>query len=202
MTPDKLANINLLPTYERQSRTGFIIFMGLILIVILAFLAVGVDYFFSKNNLDKLQSEHHTLKAEVDELNVRVIALQEAGATDSLQDSVSFAENYNYPTSTFIEDLVTMLPDHSYLTDYNYRSLDVSITNEFESLDDVATYTASLTDSPYMNDAKVNNINAHNYLGEGEKETDLHFKTIPRYKVDFTLQVNPRTLKEGVDQRE
>src|SRR5690625_6391140 len=99
MTPDKLANINLLPTYERQSRAGFIIFIGLIFIVLLAFVAVGTDYFMSKNSLENTKSKHDTLKMEVENLNKQLIALQESSSSGSLQDSVNFAENYNYPRS-------------------------------------------------------------------------------------------------------
>lgn len=199
MLSDKLANINLLPTYERQSKTGYILFIGLIIIVILGYLLVGVDYFTTKKSLETAQSKHSTIQIEVDALNAQLVALQDVGPADTLSDAVFFVENYNYPTSRIIRELVSFLPDTAYLSDYSYSTLTVTVENHFEALDDLADYTSSLTASKYINDARVNSVVTQGFKELDGDEKDLYFNTIPRYHGIFSLDIDKRALREGAD---
>lgn len=202
MVPEKLANINLLPTYEKQRSGGFIVFILFIILTVSALGYVTFDYFSSKNTLEKLRIEEAALKIEVDAINAQLIALQNENRVDSIKDSVLFAENLTYPTSTFIKEVVDLLPENGHLTNYSYSALAVSIANEFESLDKIADYTKSLETSKYITDAKVNNITESDYRVGIENEQDVYFELTPRYQANFSLKMNRRALVEGDEQDE
>lgn len=198
MLPERLANINLLPEFEKQSKIGSVIIIGLLTIILLGFLFVGYEYFTTKNSLESTKSKQSTLQAEVDGLNAQLFSLQNENATDSLEDSVLFVDNYNFPTSEYIRDLVSLLPENGYLTAYNYSTLDAGITTGFETLDKIANYTTALTISDYNIDAKLDNVSTAVFDGIEEKEA-YDFNDLSRYEANFSLEIDKSALKGESD---
>lgn len=194
MLPERLANINLLPEFEKQSRAGSIIIIGLLIIILFGSLFVGYEYFSTNKNLDSAKSKQSSLQTEVDALNAQLFALQNENTTDSLEDSVLFVDNYNFPTSKYIRDLVSLLPENGYLTSYNYSTLDAGITTGFETLDKIANYTTALTISDYNFDAKLNNVSTAVFDGVEEAD-EYDFNILSRYEANFSLQIDKDALK-------
>lgn len=195
--PEGLPDINLLPKYERESSNLFYIFIAIIVIVLLSYLFIGVYFFTTKSKIESAKTEYDQLSEKVDELQAEVNQLEMGGT--SLAEAVSFVDNHNIPTSAFIEELTDLLPDHSYLSEYEYGSQVAEVTAHFETLDTVAGYTTNLITSDLIKDTKVDEVETFELKDE---ESEAAFTTIPRYEVDFTLQINKDKLEGAVEEDE
>ena len=197
---NKLSDINLLPQYERRRGSSGLIYILLIILVIAAFAYVGTTYFMTKSNLEKLDREYASLTENADTLTTELNAL-ESDSTTTKDDAVSFVSGHTIPTSIFIVELFSLLPEHSYLSSYNYSSLQANITTQFEALDDVAQYTNRLTHSDYTRDAKVNRIHTFDWRDFPESYL-TEFDVISRYEATFSLDVDKWSLKGAAKEDE
>ncbi|HLS20585.1 MAG TPA: PilN domain-containing protein [Bacillota bacterium] len=192
--PERLPDVNLLPTFKkpRESTPYFIIIS--MLIVLLLFIFLGVHYFMTKSKLQVAENEHNELQEEIDRLQVDIDAKrQDESEGPTLANAVNFAEGHHIPTSIFIEELFDLLPENSYFSEYTYRANEANIEVHVETLDTVAQYTAQLKGSPYVTDTKVNTVETFTL-----KDEDIDpFEEIPRYEAQFTLLIDPLKLKEA-----
>lgn len=188
----KVPNINLLPKYERESSRAFYLFIAFIVIVLLSYVILGMYYFTTKSKLASAELEHSELVEEADELQIHVTYLE--SEVTLLKQSVLFVDNYNIPTSAFIEHLIDLHPKHAYLSEYEYRSQVATITNHFETLDTVADYTTDLTTSAFLKDTKVDEVETFSL--HGKEKADISEEDL-RYAVNFTMQINKKKLMEG-----
>lgn len=195
MLPENLANINLLPEFEKQSKAGAIIVFILLFVIFIGFVFTGFTYFTTKSSLTSAKAEQSTLNTEVDALRDQLFALENANATDSLEDSVLFVDNYNFPTSVYIDNLVSLLPENAYLTGYNYSTLEAGITTGFESLDKIANYTTSLTISDYNVDARLDSVITNEFDTDEEEDTGYDFNELFRYQANFSLDIDKHAFK-------
>lgn len=191
--PEGLPDINLLPKYERQSPGTFYVFITMIIIILLSFILLGFFYFTTKNKLQTKEAEYEELSLEVEELQAQV-QQHETGGT-SLEQAVAFVENYNFPTSNFITELNDLLPEHSYLSEYEYGNQVTEVFAHFEKFDTVANYTTELTTSDYILDTKVDKVESFGLKEEVPEENIVNFNVIPRYEAEFTLDINKQKLK-------
>lgn len=193
--PERLRDINLLPEVREESSLQanlFFIFVGLIL---LSFIVMGYLYFSTNSKLQTAETEATELSDERDTLLTQKNSL-EADEGTGHEQAVAFAENYAVPTSTLITELNDLLPDDAYLSDYTYRSSEVSVTSHFETLDQVADYTTKLTNSDYLSDTRVDTISTFSLKEEETDETTTNFDVIPRYEGDFSLTIDKQKVKE------
>lgn len=191
MIPD----INLLPSKERDSdKTSFILLIVLIIWAILLGVII-LQYFLAKNANDTIQSRVESLQMQKGALEAQLQNQQSQRVVVSLAESVEFAEKLTAPTSKIIKELNELLPDYSFLTDYNFNAGQVSIQTEFDSLNQVAEYVTSLNQSEIFSDVKVDNISTFR-IEEGTEEevTDAVFEEMPRYDVSFSLEINMPAL--------
>lgn len=194
MIPD----INLLPTRDTtEQKNRWILIIGAILWVLLLVLII-VQYILANNDLETMNSHLNRLELEKTMLEEQVHGLRSGQDTMSLQDAVTFVEDLTVPTSLLVEELLDLLPERSFLTNYSFSTDAISITAEFESLNHVAEYIANLESSRIFRDAKVDFISAENQEEESEttEEEILEFSLVPRYHVDFSIQVNMGRLAE------
>jgi len=199
--PEGLPDINLLPKYERQSQSMFYLFIIFVMLIILAFVFIGVYYFMTKNKLDAAEIEHEQLSAQAKELQVQIDEI-EADGNSSYAQAVTFAESHDLPTSKLITELDKLLPDHGYLSEYEYGSQVAKIITHFETLDTVAAYTTKLTISDYMKDVRVDKIDTFERKNEQLADNEVNFEIIPRYEAHFTLDINKYELKEESEEDE
>jgi len=199
--PEGLPDINLLPKYERQSSKSFIIFIILIIIMIILFLFFGASYFITKSKLHSVETTYNELSKEVDELHEELKMVDE-DESSSFDEAVLFVENHAIPTSIFITELDDLLPDYSYLSEYQYANQEAEVIAHFETLDTVAAYTTELTTSPYVHDTKVDVIETFLIKEEMADEDKGEFDSIPRYETEFTLKINKQKLKGAASEDE
>lgn len=189
--PERLPDINLLPKIERESYTKNLIILILIALIIISYILIGFYYFYTKKQLETLNENYSNLNEEVHLKTTELEQLQSGSSL--LEQAISFVENFQIPTSIFITELDNLLPDNSYLSEYQYNNGSTNITVNFESLDKVAQYTTSLTNSNYIIDTKVDQVETFT-LGESN-EVEEQFDTIPRYRTNFTLITDKQKLK-------
>lgn len=189
--PERLPDINLLPKFERESYTKNLIILILIALIIISYILIGFYYFYTKKQLETLNENYSNLNEEVHLKTTELEQLQSGSSL--LEQAISFVENFQIPTSIFITELDNLLPDNSYLSEYQYNNGSTNITVNFESLDKVAQYTTSLTNSNYIIDTKVDQVETFS-LGESN-EVEEQFDTIPRYRTNFTLITDKQKLK-------
>lgn len=194
--PNQLPEINLLPEVREESRLHLIIFYMFIGLIILSFILIGYLYFSTNSKLTKAEKESVALQDDRDLLQIKVDNLEASETSTNYEDAVAFAEYYQMPTSSLINELNRLLDDNSYLSSYNYSTEAVDLVTHFETLDMAADYTTRLTASDYITDTKLNSLTTFS-LKEEEAEDDIVlFDVMPRYEGDFSLLINKDKLKE------
>ena len=195
-----LPDINLLPEYERENSLLYILVcIGLIIIIILLGVLVYV-YFTEKNSMKETDSLLQELYDEKSQLEEQLAALTTEEETDSIVNAATFIENHLIPTSAFIDELITLLPENGYLSNYNYTYQSVDIETQFETMGEAADYVSALLASNYVKDAMINEIytfelsSEENEAGENEEEM---FNVIPRYNVSYTIDVDQSFMREA-----
>lgn len=195
-----LPDINLLPEYERENSLLYILFwIGLIISFIL-FGVLGYFYFTEKNSMKETDSLLQELYDEKSQLEEQLATLTTEEETDSIVNAATFIENHLIPTSAFIDELITMLPENGYLSNYNYTYQSVDIETQFETMGEAADYVSALLASNYVKDAMINEIytfelsSEENEAGENEEEM---FNVIPRYNVSYTIDVDQSFMREA-----
>lgn len=186
MQPD----INLLPKYERQSSLFSIIFIGVFVIWLLFTSVVIYQYVHTKSSLKQINTQVAELTEKKTSLEQQLAAMQSV-EHGSLATAVEYAEDVTFPTSRLIDNLINSLPEHSYFSDYDYNEGAIKIQSQFETMDVAADYVAKLVASDYINDVKVERVEAFEIDGN-----ELSFTTVPRYDVTQQLQANIAKLKE------
>lgn len=192
--PDRLPEINLLPEVRQESSAQAILFFIFVGLIIVSFIVMGYLYFSTNSKLSTAQSESSELSEERDTLEIQKASL-ESDEGSAYEQAVTFAEYYTIPTSFLITELNRLLPEDSYLSEYNYSSSEVKLVSHFETLDTIADYTTKLINSDYLTDSKVESIDTFT-LKEEEVEGTAQFEVVPRYEGDFSLTIDKNKLKE------
>lgn len=195
-----LPDINLLPEYERENSLLYILFwIGLIISFIL-FGVLGYFYFTEKNSMKETDSLLQELYDEKSQLEEQLAALTTEEETDSIVNAATFIENHLIPTSAFIDELITMLPENGYLSNYNYTYQSVDIETQFETMGEAADYVSALLASNYVKDAMINEIYTFELSSEeneAEENEEEMFNVIPRYNVSYTIDVDQSFMREA-----
>lgn len=195
--PERLPDINLLPEFRRDSNLQLVIFYLFVGLILLSFIFIGFFYFSTKSKLNTAQSEVSELSAQR-ELLVTEKAELESDQGSTYEQAVKFAEHYAVPTSSMLVELDRLLPDDSYLSEYNYSTSGVEVTSHFETLDTVAHYTTQLLNSSYFIDTKVDTIEAFSLKEEETENLEDSLNIVPRYESRFMLSVDKKLLREGL----
>lgn len=195
-----LPDINLLPEYERENSLLYILFwIGLIISFIL-FGVLGYFYFTEKNSMKETDSLLQELYDEKSQLEEQLAALTTEEETDSIVNAATFIENHLIPTSAFIDELITLLPENGYLSNYNYTYQSVDIETQFETMGEAADYVSALLASNYVKDAMINEIYTFELSSEeneAEENEEEMFNVIPRYNVSYTIDVDQSFMREA-----
>ena len=192
-----LPDINLLPDYERQSSLLYVLFwIGLVICFIL-FGVLGYFYFTEKSSLEDMEKQLQQVNDEKMILEEKLASSNSEDETGTLENAVLYAENHLIPTSKFIDELLTLLPENGYLSNYYYNYQSVDIETQLETMSDAAAYVVALEQSDYVKDIKVNNMDIFE-LGNEENsvEGEEVFDMIPRYNVSYSINVDQLYMKE------
>ncbi|WP_026906456.1 PilN domain-containing protein [Paucisalibacillus globulus] len=192
-----LPEINLLPKIERQSSVHYIIFLSGLIICLLLFSALIYFYLNAKSDLNEVNRNISQLEQEKTILEQRINNLDTGDETDVFEKVATFVEQQIIPTSNFIDELLVLLPEHGYLSNYAYNYQSVQIETQFETMTAAADYVEDLNSSDYIKNVQVNTMNTFE-LGDAQDDNEEIYSTIPRYTVNITIEVDEQfMIQEG-----
>ncbi|MGO4888575.1 PilN domain-containing protein [Anaerobacillus sp. MEB173] len=192
-----LVDINLLPKRLRTS-SFLIVLLGVFVLIWLLMLTVFMFVYFD------LRGDIEAAEVRKAQLIEQRLELEQQQASTvgrhnvTLQEAVEHIEKLTVPTTILIDDLMNCLPDHAYLSTFSYNNGLAAIQTQFETLEDISLYVTQLTESPFLVDVKVNTITSFEFDWEDEGNHSV----IPRYDVNFTLEVDRGELVKGLKQNE
>lgn len=190
MIPD----INLLPRLERGQSSSKVLYGAVAACAILLLTLLVWQYFSARSELSTVTAQQQNLQQEVEQLQVQYDELTSVNQ-GSIEESVAFVERVSYPVSPLIDETQLLLPEHSYLRNYEFEEKSTTITVDFETLTDVSTYINSLENSAYFFDAQLEKVDNFE-LNPNNEETAI-FHEVPRYSVDITLFMDEAYLATG-----
>lgn len=187
-----LPEVNLLPKYERSDSVLYNIFIiGLIAVALLS--AVQIYFYINtKNSVEDAEARVAELKAEKDILE-KSIAVLESDDIFGFESAVAYVDSYRQPVSKLVNEFITLLPDHSYLSKFSYNYDTVNIDTQFESIKDSSVYIADLTDSAYLENVVIDSLGTITYDSE-INETEERYEVLPRYRAEYSMQINHQSL--------
>ena len=197
-----IPNINLLPkTHRRGSNSNLL----LILVGIVGALVLSVftwQYFSARGDVSDYTKQQEQLQNELATLQTKLTELTSNLTKGSLEESVSFVERVSYAVSPLIDEAEDLLPNNTYLTNYEFSETAVSISVNFETIASIAQYVSLLENSPYFNDAQLSTVSQLEIAVGETAEADTtkekeKFKEIPRYSTSISLAINESYLANG-----
>ena len=192
MIPD----INLIPKVERSPQGSKTIYILLSIVALLALSLFLWQYFGARAQITELQAEESNLIIERDQL-LADVTMSQTGNQGTLEQSLRFVEMVSYPVSPLMDEIQGLQPNNSYLRNYSFNPGSVSISVDFETLSDVATYVSRLSNSSYFTDGQVLSITNSGLGEELGTEGETNFDVIPRQSVEITLLINETYLTTG-----
>lgn len=198
--PEPLPDINLLPDLGQENSAQAIIFYIFFGLLLLSFVLLGYLYFSINSKLSDAEAKAAALTDEKNSLEIKKAKLSSEEGS-AFEQAITFAEYYALPSSQLISQLNDLLPDEAFMSEYDYASSEVSLTNHFERLDHIAEYTSRLTHDDYIVDPKVESIETFS-LKEEETEEQVLNNIIPRYEVTFTFSLDKEKIKEEAAESE
>ena len=190
MIPD----INLLPRLERGQSSSKVLYGAVAVGAILLLTVFVWQYFNARIELVTVTAQQQSFQEEVEQLQVEYDNLSNV-AKGSIGESVAFVERVSYPVSPLIDETQLLLPDNSYLRNYEFEEKSTTITVDFETLADVSTYINSLENSAYFFDTQLEKVD--NFELNPTNEETITFNEVPRYSVDITLVMDEAYLATG-----
>ncbi|MEK4486611.1 PilN domain-containing protein [Psychrobacillus sp. FSL H8-0484] len=190
--------INLLPKIESKRSNNLVIILGLIVFgVIIIFLIM--QSFSLKKDISALTTEETQLLAEQEVLAAQISSTSSEDQ-GSLSSSVTFVESVSYPVSPLIEEVQSLLVENTYLRDYQFAEMDVNLTADFETMNDLSIFIEKLLNSSYFTDVKVQEISTFEPEVNSEETTDTDetdFDVQPRYSAMIDLTIDQAYLSAG-----
>ncbi|AXI09690.1 hypothetical protein CUC15_12485 [Oceanobacillus zhaokaii] len=188
--------VNLLPKYERYNNVPFILFIiGLVVCLLLSgtlicfYVTTNGELTKAEANVSQLTEEKTLLEARVNILNTN--------DSSTLEGAIAYAEQYVVPTSTLVDEFIVLLPESSYLSYFLYDYETVQVETQFEVLTDTANYVEALTNSAYMKNVVIDEVETFDHETEDiDEEMDRRYEVIPRNHAHYSLEVNKEALVE------
>ena len=192
MVPD----INLIPKLEKGQQGPKFIYFLLAIVAILVLSLLVWQYFDARAQMTELQAKESNLVTERDQL-LSDLSIAQPVNQNTLEQSLSFVEKVSYPVSPLITEIQGLQPSNSYLRNYTFSAESVSISVDFETLSDVATYVSRLSKSGYFTDGQVLSITNSDLGEELDSEDETNFDVIPRQSAQITLLIDEHFLATG-----
>lgn len=191
--------INLLPNLEKKKASPTLLYAVLIGITAIVLVYMIFLYFGAKSDISTLSKQEQEITTQRDELQKELDAMSNANK-GSLAQSVKFVENVSYPVTPLIAETQALLSEHTYVRGYTFDEESVTVTTDFETMNDISRYVEKLGVSDYFRDTQVDTIgNFEVELGEqtDDKRLEDKFKEIPRYTVTIKLFIDYSYLARG-----
>ena len=118
----------------------------------------------------------------------------------SLAESVKFVENVAYLVTPLLNETLVYLPKPAYLRGYTFGEQTITVSIDFETVEDISDYVEKLSSSNYFRDVQVDTIDHFEVaLGEqsNDKKVEEQLKEIPRYSASIRLFIDYAYLIRG-----
>ena len=183
-----LPEVNLLPKYERTESLLYNVFIVGVILLILMSGILAYFYFTTKSELATVEERVESLNHDKELLEASISGMQQVETTN-FEDIVAYVDSFSTPTSILVDELITLLPEHGYLSTFTYDFNTIQIETQFETLPDSSTYVVNLLKSRYLKDVEVNQISTFS-LDRETGDLSADYDVIPRYHVDYYLEID------------
>lgn len=193
-----LVEINLLPQKAKRSIKAVIITSAIVLVTLSLYI---VGYFWYDSKLATIAN----LEAETQiVVKLRELAEQkkeEAAPVDSieqLQEKINWIEGQQISIVSLLNHFVGLLPPRGYFMSYQYSDQGtVSVTVQFDSAREAATYLHSLNESPFVRQVMLQQLNISEL---NDEDTEERFEYLPRYIASYQIEIDRESAK-GSDKK-
>ena len=194
-----IPNINLLPKTQRRGTESNLLLIVVGVLSAFVLIIFSWQYFSARGDVKEYTKQQEKIQAEITQLQGKLAALVNTLPQGSLEESVSFVERVSYAVSPLIDEAEDLLPNNTYLTNYEFSETAVTIAVNFETISSIAQYVSLLENSPYFKDAQLSTVNELEIaVGETEaKDDEEKFEEVPRYSTTISLAINESYLANG-----
>ena len=206
-----LVDINLLPK-KAPRKAG----LPVIIIFFLVLTAIGIGLFYwqyaaKQDSLASLQSQTLRMEETIAVQSQKIATFESSNSAAELEKIVEWARDYPIETVPVLQHLISFLPERGFFQNFAYNddgSIDLSI--QFDSSREAAFYLTKLTESEWINEAKLTGITTSAEiidLKDQEDNVENNSKLIndpymPRYLALYKLSLNRQTVKDDTEARE
>ena len=201
-----LVEINLLPQKERKNKSLLLLaIISIIILLIGGFFAFWLNGTYV-NRLASIEGQIATTEQLVAIDQQKVTSDVSSDSVSQLENMVEWAKQYPIKTVPVLNKLTEFLPERGFIQTFQYEETGmVLLSIQFESTREAAYYLNTLLQSDWIEDAKLNTINADTQffdkqIGESEvDETKLkNEKYVPRYIAEFEVTLNKNVIKSEI----
>lgn len=205
-----LVDINLLPK-KAPRKAGLPVFI----IFFLVLTAIGIGLFYwqytaKQDSLASLQSQTLRMEETIAVQSQKIATFESSNSAAELEKIVEWARDYPIETVPVLQHLISFLPERGFFQNFAYNddgSIDLSI--QFDSSREAAFYLTKLTESEWINEAKLTGITTSAEIidlkDQEEKENNsklINDPFMPRYLALYTLSLNRQTVKDDTEAKE
>jgi len=206
-----LIDINLLPK-KAPRKAGLPVFI----IFFLVLAAIGISLFYwqyaaKQEKLASLQSQTQRMEETIAVQSQKIVAFESSNSAAELETIVNWARDYPIETVPVLQHLISFLPDRGFFQNFAYKddgTIDLSV--QFDSSREAAFYLTKLTESEWINEAKLTGITTSAEIIDLNAEEDslenksklINDPFLPRYLALYTLSLNGQTVKDDTTAKE
>ncbi|MCH1626581.1 PilN domain-containing protein [Ferdinandcohnia quinoae] len=189
-----LVEINLLARKEYKNRANYLIFMIMFLIGLSGTIFLYMQHEKAIITEQQLSSEISMLQKKRAKVEQRYATEQESSDVIKLEKVVKWANDYFIETVPLLNHLTALLPEQGYIQSFSYVDDGIiSLIVQFDTNNQVAYYLASLTNSPYFKQTKINSVTTR-------KIDDVEVEEAPITETNASkVATNENEEKQGVN---
>lgn len=193
--------INLLP---RSSEKNITLRRVLVAFLLLSLLVIAVIHFWGKFYETKLEAVDKQLASAQSLILAEEEKVKENDAVDSvttLQQAVSWADDYPIDTVKLMQQLISLLPERGFIQFFSFSEDELLLKVQFDTNRDSAYYLNSLTEADWIVDAQLVKLAADASGSDSveDKEADelLNAEFVPRYLAEYEITINRSKVKRN-----
>lgn len=219
-----LVDINLLPRKEFKNRAKLLLLLIILCVAFICFLFIFLQYKKVTSLEDNLANQIATLQEKRAAEEQKYASADHSNNVINLERTVEWADGYFVETVPILNHLTKILPERGFVQNFSYTEDGiVSLEVQFDTNTENAHYLALLTESPFIESARLltvsttpiteeiedttNNNQQNNNGNEPDDaptgnaaETDENSDILPRYFAQYEIIFEKsaiRSLQEG-----
>ncbi|MFS0822533.1 PilN domain-containing protein [Bacillus sp. 1P02SD] len=216
-----LVNINLLPRKEFKNRAKLLLLIIVISVALIGFLLIFIQYKQATSQEKQLEKQIATLQETRGVVEQKNDSANQSNNVIYLEKTVEWADRYFVETVQILNHLTMLLPDRGFVQNFSYTEDGiVSLEVQFDTNTENAHYLALLTDSPFIESARLltvsttpitdtgegtdtttetpdTNNNAKENMGttDNKIESEQNNNILPRYYAEYEIIFDKSAIK-------